>query len=76
VADYDDGNDEGASSSDMGHVATAAHSGMCQALPPIDHIERLLEEACLNHVYLVKHKLKDFDMMKNFKIPGSLTQGM
>jgi hypothetical protein len=49
---------------------------MCQALPPIDHIERLLEEACLNHVYLVKHKLKDFDMMKNFKIPGSLTQGM
>jgi hypothetical protein len=39
-----------------------------------DHFERLLEEACLNHMYPVKHKLKDYVMMKNFMTSGSLTR--
>jgi hypothetical protein len=49
---------------------------MRQARTPIDHFERLLEEACPSHAYPVKHKLKDYDMMKNFIISGSLTLGM
>jgi hypothetical protein len=28
----------------------------------------------LNHAYPVKHKLKDYDMMKNFMTSGSLTR--
>jgi hypothetical protein len=40
-----------------------------------DHFERLLEEACLNHVYSIKSKLKDCDMMKIFMTTGSLTRG-
>jgi hypothetical protein len=36
---------------------TATRSGKCQARSPIDHIERLLEEAYPNHAYPVKHKL-------------------
>jgi hypothetical protein len=42
--------------------------------PPIDHFERLLEEACPNYAYLIKHKLKDYGMMKNFITSGSLTR--
>jgi hypothetical protein len=43
---------------------------------PTYHFERLLEEACPNHVYPIKHKLRDCGMMKNFMVLGSLTQGM
>jgi hypothetical protein len=58
----------------VGCVATTARSSKLQTRPPTDHFERLLEEACPNHVYPIKHKLKDCDMMKNFMISGSLTQ--
>jgi hypothetical protein len=40
----------------------------------MDHFERLLKEDCPNHMYPVKHKLKDCGMMKNFMTSGSLTQ--
>jgi hypothetical protein len=42
--------------------------------PPIDHFKRLLREACPNHAYPIKHKLKDCNMMKSFMILGSLTR--
>jgi hypothetical protein len=76
VTNYDGGNDEKAFGSGVGHVETVARSGKRQAWPPTNHIERLLEEACANHAYPVKQKLKDSDMMKKFMISGSLTQGM
>jgi hypothetical protein len=41
----------------------------------MDHIKRLLVEAFPNHVYLVRHKLKDCDMMRSFMTSGSLTWG-
>jgi hypothetical protein len=41
-----------------------------------DHFKRLLEEACPNHVYPVKHKLGDGGKIKSFIISGSLTQDM
>jgi hypothetical protein len=39
--------------------------------PLIDH----LEEACPNHAYLIKHKLKECGMMRNFMTLGALTKG-
>jgi hypothetical protein len=41
----------------------------------MDNFMRLLEEACPNHAYPIRHKLKDCDMMKSFMISGSLTRG-
>jgi hypothetical protein len=35
-----------------------------------------LEKTCPNHAYLIKHKLRDCDMMKNFMAKGSLPRGM
>jgi hypothetical protein len=75
VADYDDHDNKKADDSDMGCVATAACSGRRQAWQATDHFERLLEEACPNHTYQIKHKLKDYDMMKNFMTSVSLTRG-
>jgi hypothetical protein len=37
--------------------------------------ERLLEGAYPNHIYSIKHKLKDCDLTKNFITSRSLTQG-
>jgi hypothetical protein len=40
---------------------------------PIDHFKRLLKEACPNHAYPIKHKLKDRSMMESFMTSGSPT---
>jgi hypothetical protein len=76
VADYDGGYDVKAGCSGVGHVVTTTSSDKHQAWSPIDHFERLIEEACPNHSYPIKHKLKDYDMMKKFRVLGYLTQGM
>jgi hypothetical protein len=34
--------------------------------PPKDHYEKILEVACPHHPYPVKHKLRDYTMMKRF----------
>jgi hypothetical protein len=44
-----------------------------QARPPMDHFEKLLEEACPNHAYPIKDKLKDCNLMKSFMASGSLS---
>jgi hypothetical protein len=68
TTDYDGGNDEEVGGFGVGHIVTATCSSKCQARSPIDHFERLLEEACPNHEYPIKNKLKDCGMMKNFLI--------
>jgi hypothetical protein len=75
ASDYDNGNNEKADDSDMGSVMTAMCSGKRQVHLPTDHIKRLLEEAYPNHMYPIKHELKDGDMMRNFMASGSLTRG-
>jgi hypothetical protein len=60
----------------MMHVGAAAGGSTCQAWPPTDHFEKLLEETCPNYAYLIKHKLRDCGMMKNFMASRSLTRGM
>jgi hypothetical protein len=56
----------------MERIATVRCSVKCQSWLPTDHFERLLEKVCLNHPYPFRHKLKDYSMMKNFMISGSL----
>jgi hypothetical protein len=38
----------------------------------MNHFEKLFEEIFPNHVYPVRHKLRDYKMMKNFMASVSL----
>jgi hypothetical protein len=42
---------------------------------PTEYFKRLLEEACPNHAYPIRHKLKDCGMMQIFMTLESLTWG-
>jgi hypothetical protein len=72
---HDDSSYGKAGGSSTGCITTAAHGNKHQARPPTYHFRRLLEEVCLNHAYPIRHKLKDYDMMKSFMILGSFTRG-
>jgi hypothetical protein len=61
--------------SDKEYVAAAECGFKSQVRPPTDHFKRLLEAACPNHTYPVKHKLKECAMMKNFLTLEDLTKG-
>jgi hypothetical protein len=41
---------------------------------PVDHIEELLEVTCPNHMYPIKHKLKECTMMKNYMTTGTFAK--
>jgi hypothetical protein len=73
--DYNEGDNGKPGGSDMECVMTVAHSNKRQAWPPTNHFKRLPKEACPNHMYPIRHKLKECDIMKSFIIPGSLTWG-
>jgi hypothetical protein len=62
-----------ACSSGMGCISATTHSGRCLTRTPIDYFKRLLEEACPNNAYPVRHKLKDCGMMQCFMTSESLT---
>jgi hypothetical protein len=57
----------------MGCISTTTRSGRHSARTPIDYFKRLREEACPNHAYIVRHKLKDCGMMQSFMTSESLT---
>jgi hypothetical protein len=76
TAIHDDGHDWEAGGSGVRCTSADARSSKCPARPPMDHFIRLLEEACPNHAYPVRHKLKDCGMMRSFMTSGSLTFGM
>jgi hypothetical protein len=40
---------------------------------PSDHSKRLLKEACPNHAYPIRQKLKDYGTMRSFMTSGPLT---
>jgi hypothetical protein len=72
----DDGNiNEQAGGASVEHIAEAAGNNKRQARPPTDHYEKLLEESCPNHTYVVKHKLRDYSLMKSFMATASLPPG-
>jgi hypothetical protein len=54
------------------HTTTAVHSDKRTVRLPTDHFKRLLEEACPNHAYPVRYKLKDCGMMRSFMTSRSL----
>jgi hypothetical protein len=68
-----DGNDGGVGGSGVRRTPTAAHIDKRQSSLPTDHIKKLFEEACVNHAYLIRHKLKDYSMMRSFMTSGSIT---
>jgi enamine deaminase RidA (YjgF/YER057c/UK114 family) len=57
-----------------GRGAEVTGSKKHQAWLPMDHIEKLLKEACLNHAYPIKHILRDYSLMKSFMTFGSLSE--
>jgi hypothetical protein len=59
----------------MGCIFATTRNGRRSARTPTGYFKRLLEEACPNHAYPVKHKLKDSSMMQTFMTSGSLTWG-
>jgi hypothetical protein len=61
--------------SDEEYVMVVECDFKCQAWPPKVYFEKLLESACPNHTYYIKHKLKDCTMMKNFLTFGALSKG-
>jgi hypothetical protein len=74
TAGYGDDDGKKEDSSDKEYITAARHQVKCQARSPTDNFERRLEEACLNHAYHIKHKLKDCAMMKNFLTSECFTQ--
>jgi hypothetical protein len=61
--------------SDLRHTPTTACNNKRQARLPTDHFRRLLVEACPNHAYPIRHKLKDCGMMRSLMTSGSITRG-
>jgi hypothetical protein len=56
--------------------AVVMGSSKCQARPPTDHFEKLLDGTFPNHAYPIKHKLRENNMMKSFVTSGSLSRSM
>jgi hypothetical protein len=59
----------------MRRISITVYSDKRPVGPPTDHFKRLLVEACQNHAYPVRHKLKYCSMMKSFMTSRSLTWG-
>jgi hypothetical protein len=76
MVDNGGGNDKQVGGSSVVRVTTTVGSGKRQAWSCTDHFEKHLEEACPNHAYPIKHKLRDYSMMKNFMASRSLTRGL
>jgi hypothetical protein len=62
-------------SSGMGHISATTRSGRRSVWTHTDNFKRLLKEACPNHAYPVRHKLKDCEIKQSFMTLGSLTWG-
>jgi hypothetical protein len=68
-------NDKENDDSDEEHVDATECDFKHQAQQPADHFEKLLETTCPNHVYPIKHKLKEYTMMKNYMTTRVFHQG-
>jgi hypothetical protein len=65
TASYDEEmNDKDTDDSDEELMAAAEHDFKCPALSPTNHFEKLLNTACPNHTFPIKHKLKECSMTK------------
>jgi hypothetical protein len=73
MASRDEDRNWEAGSSGMGRISATTRSGSRSVRMPTKYFKRLLEEACPNHAYPVRHKLKDCGMMRSSMTSGSLT---
>jgi hypothetical protein len=64
-----------AGSSGVRRISATTRGNKRPVRMPMDHIKRLLEEACRNHAYPIRRKLKDCGMMGSFMTSGFLTSG-
>jgi hypothetical protein len=69
----DNGNNVGDSNEEL--VAVAEHDFKCKARQSTDHIKKLLEATCPDHTYLIRHKLSECTMMKNYMTTGTFARG-
>jgi hypothetical protein len=69
----DDDHNWEAGGSGMGRGLTVAHSDKHQTSLPTNHFKKLLEKACPNHAYPIKHKLKNCGMMRNLMTSWTFT---
>jgi hypothetical protein len=56
-------------------IATVGRDFKRQTWQPTDHFEKLLEATCPNHMYPIRHKLKECTMMKNYMTTGTFVRG-
>jgi hypothetical protein len=73
--DCDDDNDGEVGSSSVRRISTIVCSKKRPVRPPTDHFKRPLEEVYPNHACSVRHKLKDYIMIRSFMTSRSLTWG-
>jgi hypothetical protein len=59
----------------MEHISTTMCNSKRSVRTLTYHFKKLLEVACANHAYPVRHKLKDCGMMRSFMTSGSLSWG-
>jgi hypothetical protein len=59
----------------MGCISATTSSSWRSPRMPTDYFKRLIKEACPNHAYPIRHKLKDWGLMWSFMTSGSLTWG-
>jgi hypothetical protein len=64
-------NDKDVGDSDEELIAPTEPDFKHQARLPTDHFEKLLKATCSNHTYLVKHKLKECTLKKNYMTTGT-----
>jgi hypothetical protein len=71
LSSYDEGdNDKEVGDSDEELVAAAECDFKRQARKPANHFEKLLKATCPNRAYPIRHKLKEYTMMKNYMTIG------
>jgi hypothetical protein len=73
MTSHDDDRHWEAGGSGVRRISTDARSGKHPVRQPTDYFKGLLEEACPNHAYPMRHKLKECGMMRSFIISGTLT---
>jgi hypothetical protein len=76
TTNHDDEYDGEAGGSGVRRTSIGTCSGKRRAGLPTDHFKGLLKEACSNHAYPIRHKLKDCGMMRSFMTSRSLTWGV
>jgi hypothetical protein len=73
---YEEGdNEQEADDSNEDLIAIVTCDFKRHACQPADHFVKLLEVTCPNHVYSIRHKLKECSMMKNYMTKGTFAKG-